>query len=446
MKNMNDHPTVKRFYQNVAHDEMSKRKSILSASQLREQFIEHGADDVGFVDISAPAIADQKAEILGAFPWAKTLVSIVGRMNKENLRNPARSISSVELQMVEKRLNHAAHVFAASLDKQGIRAAAPVAGFPMETDNWPGKMQVISHKPIAEAAGLGKMGLHRNVIHPVYGSFVLLNTVIIDAEVDKYSQSLDYNPCLNCKICSTACPTGAIDPSGAFNAINCLTHTYRELMGGFADWTESIANSKNAIEYRSKVSDSETISRWQSLAYGPCYKSVYCMAVCPAGDDVIPQFLSNKKTFLDEVVKPLQAKSEIIYVLPGSDAEDHVNRRFPHKNIKRVGNGIRPPTVAAFIRSMPMAFQRNKSEGLSATYHFTFTGKEQLEATVSITNKTINVSKGHVGVSNVSITSDSETWLRVLRKETSIVKEIVFRRVRVKGSMKLFKDFGRCFA
>lgn len=316
----------------------------------------------------------------------------------------------------------------------------------METDNWPGKMQVISHKPIAVAAGLGKMGLHRNVIHPVYGSFVLLDTVIIDAEVDKYSQPLDYNPCLNCKICSTACPTGAIDPSGAFNAINCMTHTYRELLGGFTDWTETIANSKNAIDYRSKVSDSETVSRWQSLAYGPCYKSVYCMAVCPAGDDVIPQFLSNKKTFLDEVVKPLQAKSETIYVLPGSDAEDHVNRRFPHKNVKRVGNGVRPPTIAAFIRSMSMAFQRNRSEGLSATYHFSFTGKEQIEATVVIVDKTICVNMGHIGVADVSITSDSETWLRVLRKETSIVKQIVFRKVRVKGSMKLFKDFGRCFA
>lgn len=117
MKNMNEHPTVKRYYEKLALNEVSKRTSILSATQLREQFIEQGADDVGFVDISAPAIADQKVEILRAFPWAKTLVSIVGRMNKENLRNPARSISSIELQMVEKRLNHAAHVFAASLDK-----------------------------------------------------------------------------------------------------------------------------------------------------------------------------------------------------------------------------------------------------------------------------------------------------------------------------------------
>lgn len=446
MANLNDHPTVKRYYQNAIPNDGAVKQSLLNATELKRKFMELGADDVGFVSLADPAISEQKAEIIHTYPWAKTLVSIVGRMNKESLRSPARSVSSIELQQVEKRLNHAAHLFAASLDQQGVRAVAPAVGFPMETDNWPGKMQVISHKPIAVAAGLGKMGLHRNVIHPFFGSFVLLNTVIIDAEVDQYSQALDYNPCLDCKICSTACPTGAIDPSGAFNAINCMTHTYRELLGGFTDWTESIVNSKNAVEYRSKVSDSETVSRWQSLAYGPCYKSVYCMAVCPAGDDVIPQFLRNKKAFLNDVVKPLQAKTETIYVLPGSDAEDHVHKRFPHKTIKRVGNGVRPPTVAAFLRSMSMAFQRNQAEGLSATYHFTFTGNETIAATVTIIDKTIQVRLGHIGDSDVRITADSQAWLRVLHKEASIVKEIILRRIRIQGPMKLFKDFGRCFA
>jgi len=307
-------------------------------------------------------------------------------------------------------------------------------------------MQVVSHKPIAVAAGLGKMGLHRNVIHPVFGSFVLLNTVLIDTEVDEYSSPLDYNPCLNCKICSAACPTGAIGPDGVFNPINCLTHTYRELLGGFSDWVENIADSKNSIEYRSRISDTETVSLWQSLACGPCYKSVYCMAVCPAGDEVIPQYLADKKNFIETVVKPLQQKTETVYVLPGSDAESHVLSRFPHKKVKRVGNGVRPPSVAAFIASMPLAFQRHKSEGLCATYHFTFRGNEQVETTVVIKDKTIQVKQGHVGVPDVRVDADTETWLRVIHKETPILKEIIFRRIRVKGPLKLFKAFGGCFA
>jgi len=316
----------------------------------------------------------------------------------------------------------------------------------METDRWLGKMHVVSHKPVAVAAGLGKMGLHRSVIHPVFGSFVLLNTVLIDAVLDEYSTPLDYNPCLNCKLCSAACPTGAIGPDGVFNSINCLTHTYRELIGGFTDWVENVADSKSSVDYRSRVSDAETVSRWQSLAYGPCYKSVYCMAVCPAGDEVIGQYLADKKNFIEEVVKPLQQKTETVYVLPGSDAESHVLRTFPHKKIKRVGNGIRPPSVAGFVAVMPRAFQRHQSAGLDATYHFTFTGNEQVEATVIIKDKTINVQRGHTGIPDVRVQADATTWLRVLHKESSMIKEIIFRRIRVKGPMKLFKAFGRCFA
>lgn len=179
MKDMNYHPSIKRYNERKASAAPHASASRLSAVQVREMCLESGVDDVGFVEISHPALADQKSDILNVFPWTKTLISIVGRINRENLRSPARSIASLELHQVEERLNHAAHSLAAALDRKGVRAATPAAGFPMETDQWPGKMHVVSHKPIAVAAGLGKMGLHRNVIHPVFGSFVLLNTVLI---------------------------------------------------------------------------------------------------------------------------------------------------------------------------------------------------------------------------------------------------------------------------
>ena len=42
-----------------------------------------------------------------------------------------------------------------------------------------------------------------------------------------------------------------------------------------------------AIDYRRRISDVESSSMWQSLSHGANYKSAYCMAVCPAGEDVI---------------------------------------------------------------------------------------------------------------------------------------------------------------
>ena len=445
MRNLNDHPTVKRYYERKGVNTSNNLSSKLNHNDIRQICLEFGADDVGFVQIDRPELDDQRDDILKMFPWTKSLVSFVGRLNRENLRSPARSVSSLELNKVGDKLEGATHKLVAYLERHGVKAVAPAVGFPMEMDQWLGKIFVVSHKPVAIAAGLGQMGLHRNVIHPVFGSFVLLNTVLIDAEMDGYSTPLDYNPCLGCTLCSAACPTGAIAPDGYYNPVNCMTHTYRELIGGFTDWVENIANSKNSKDYRSKVSDAETVSMWQSLANGPCYKSVYCMAVCPAGEAVIPEFLTDRKKYIKDVVKPLQDKEETVYVLSGSDAENHVRSKFPHKKIKRVNNGVRPPSIKSFLGAIPIAFQRNKSEGLDATYHFTFAGEERVSATVTITNKTVTVKKGHEGIADIHIKANSRAWLRVLHKDSSMLKEIVLRNIRVKGPIRLLKAFGNCF-
>jgi len=49
-----------------------------------------------------------------------------------------------------------------------------------------------------------------------------------------------------------------------------------------------------------------------------------------------------------------------------------------------------------------------RSEGLNATYHFTFTGHEELKATIVIHNKTLQVSEGHSGTPNLRLIADSK--------------------------------------
>jgi epoxyqueuosine reductase QueG len=105
-------------------------------------------------------------------------------------------------------------------------------GFPMEVDRFPDrKIWVVSHKPVAVAAGLGRMGIHRNVIHPRFGNFILLGMVLIDAEVSAYDHPIDYNPCLEYMLCVAACPVGAISSDSHFNFSACYTHNYREFLG-----------------------------------------------------------------------------------------------------------------------------------------------------------------------------------------------------------------------
>jgi hypothetical protein len=169
------------------------------------------------------------------------------------------------------------------------------------------------------------------------------------------------------------------------------------------------------------------------------------MAVCPAGDDVIGPFLDDRKTFLAEVVSPLQEKQETLYVVPGSDAEAYARKRFPHKKTKRVGNGLRPTSIRSFLLRLPQLFQRHRSTGLTATYHFRFTGTEAADATVVIRNQTIHVEDGHVGTPDITITADSRAWLGFVRKERRLLSAVITRKIRWRGSPRLLLAFGNCF-
>ncbi len=441
MSKLDDHPSVVRF----RRSEPRPAASPLDVSRVRPLCLDAGADDVGFVAIDRAELDDQRAEILGLYPWTRSLIAIACRMNRGPIRSPARSVANLEFHHVGDRTNEAARHIVSALEADGFRAVNPSMGFPMEMDRFPGKTWVVGHKPIAVAAGLGRMGIHRNVIHPRFGSFILLGTVLTDAEVSEQSRPVDYNPCVECKLCVAACPVGAIAPDGHFDFSACYTHNYREFLGGFGDWVEQVAESKDARDYRRRVSDSETASLWQSLGFGPNYKAAYCLAACPAGDDVIGPFLVDRKGFLEEVVNPLQAKEEPVYVLPGSDAEAYLARRFPHKHPRRVGNSLRPHSIRSFLGSLHRVFQRSRSEGLDAAYHFTFTGDDAAEATIVIRDRTIRVEPGLVGKPDLHVTADGPTWVGVLRKERSLFWAILRRKIRLRGSPRLLLAFGKCF-
>lgn len=103
-------------------------------------------------------------------------------MNRGPIRSPARSASNLEFHASYDHSNEVARKVVTALEERGIQALNPSAGFPMERDRFPGRIWVVSHKPVAVAAGLGRRGVHRNVIHPKFGNFIVLGPVLLDAE------------------------------------------------------------------------------------------------------------------------------------------------------------------------------------------------------------------------------------------------------------------------
>jgi Fe-S-cluster-containing hydrogenase component 2 len=330
-----EHPTVRKV-----RSRKTQKPGVLDADWLREMCMAAGVDDVAFASVDNPVLASEIEHVENALPGTRSYISLVVKMNRDNVRSAARSVANQEFHRSGEVLNEAAHRIVRRLQDAGYRALNPSATFPMEMDKFPGRIWVVAHKPVAVAAGLGVMGIHRNVIHPKFGNFILLGTILVDSPITSYGEPLDYSPCLECKLCVAACPVGAIGKDGEFDWQACSVHNYREFMGGFTDWVETVADSADGADFRSRVSDSENASMWQSLSFKPNYKAAYCLAVCPAGEDVIEPYLDDRKAFMDLVLKPLQQKKETLYVLPNSAAKAHAERRYPHKRIKIVNSGV----------------------------------------------------------------------------------------------------------
>lgn len=110
-----------------------------------------------------------------------------------------------------------------------------------------------------------------------------------------------------------------------------------------------------------------------------------------------------------------------------------------------MGNSLRPRSIRQFLDGLPLVFQRNKSKGLAATYHFTFTGKESRKAAVIICNKSLQVLDGHMWMADFRLIADRQTWLGFLAKERNLFWAILRCEIRIKGPIKLLKVFARCF-
>ena len=254
------------------------------AEVIRQICLQAGADEVGFVEVDRPGLTQEGPGILQLYPATQTIISLSRALNRENVQSLARPLYNGEFRRVEEDLFRISGEILRHLNSREIRGVTLNPAFPMDMNRWPGKIWDVSHKTVAIEAGIGVMGRNRLILSPRFGSSILLNSILIDAPLDRYEQRLDQDPCLRCGLCAAACPTGAIQRNGDFDYLTCATHSYRDLSGGF-DWAEALLTSQDLGTYRARFQDRETMALWQSLLFGFNHKCGYCQAVCPAGTD-----------------------------------------------------------------------------------------------------------------------------------------------------------------
>ncbi len=440
---LSNHPTVKAYHEKTKS--RPNAASTVDSSELKKMVLTAGADDAGLIEFTRETLAEFQQDLLHVMPDIQSIMVLVFRVNQDHLKSMAHSVANHEFKQVWTHANHVSRQIVLKCQAKGIKAVNMPVGFPYEATRWPGKMWLTCDKIFAIEAGMGHMGYHRLVIHPSFGAGIVMGTVLLGATCDRYDTPFDYNPCIECGLCLKVCPVGAVRKTDEFDFMACYSHNYRERLGGFQNWVEQMVDSKNHADYRSRVSDSETISMWQHLAIGAQTTCDRCMAICPAGEACIADYLDDRKAYRQKYLETFQNLSETIFVVKGSDAENHVRTKFPAKRPKIISNGIRPNSASSFLESLPLVFQPGQSEGLDCVYHFSFTGDENQEGTVTIKDKSIAVTEGLEGRSDLHVFADSQIWVRFLSKEISLPRALVTRKIKIKGSPRLMMAFAKCF-
>lgn len=305
---------------------MSKPNGIYPAEVIRKICLDCGADDVGLVDFDRDSLRNEREGILHVYPLTRSVISIIMASNRENMQSPARYAANEEFHHTGDKSSSVSREILRRLNRLGIRGVVVNRDWPMAMDRYPGKIWDVSHKTMAVEAGLGHMGLNRLVLHPKFGSCVLLESILLNAVMDEYDHPLEENPCINCNLCAAVCPTGAVTKDKPFDFMACITHSYRDNYTGFGNMVEAIIGSKDMEEYRSHFDDRETAFMWQSLMYRMSYRCGYCMAVCPAGEEAGRVYLENRKEHIQRILKPLRDRQERVYVTAGSTAEAKAGR------------------------------------------------------------------------------------------------------------------------
>ncbi|MDY7040007.1 MAG: 4Fe-4S double cluster binding domain-containing protein [Chloroflexota bacterium] len=108
------------------------------------------------------------------------------------------------------------------LEAQGARLAHALRekGLRAEPLTFEDSISYINLREAAVQAGLGVRGLNEAVVTTEYGPRVRFTALFTDAELEQDHPLREYY-CLNCTLCWSACPTGAIGPQG-FDRSRCI--------------------------------------------------------------------------------------------------------------------------------------------------------------------------------------------------------------------------------
>jgi len=430
-----------------------------------EAFIAHVAefaDDVGIISIDDPAIAHEVDEVRWVYPDARTLICLIGRENPAAMQSRYLPTANHELYSCEERIFEMGRKTIDYVESLGGAGLTTTIGWPQEvSQRWADKIWPLSHRLVAQAAGLGVIGLSRNFLHREFGAYCLIDTVITNLEFPaaELGTPIEWNPCLQCNLCVAGCPTDAIRSDGEFEFFACYNHTYRDSIPAFMDLVRDLGEARPR-RFAKRWSDAEIAALWQSLAFRVEYRCFNCISVCPAND--LPSFhgsVEGRRDVLDRQLKPLThsrstADQQFVIDTPSAREKHDIppgEWRTPPDPTRPGQRGvrlvqlsrIRTSSIDAMMRSMPHYFRSGEARGLDFTCQFDLVGVGGGRWSMRVVDERCQVHPGEAEAPDLTVRCDAELFLAIHREEASALLALLLGRIRLRGDRKIFFTFPR---
>jgi epoxyqueuosine reductase QueG/putative sterol carrier protein len=438
-------------------------RSPISLEEFKQQVAARTeCDDVGVIAIDDPAIAHELDEIRYVYPHARSLVCLIAAENKAAMQSRYLPTANHELYTCEERLFEMGRRTVTLINGLGGEGLTTTVGWPQEVSGrWADKIWPLSHKLVAQAAGLGVIGLSRNFLHRTLGAYCLIDTVVTNLEFEALDRPIEWNPCLECNLCVASCPTDAIKPDGDFDFFACYNHTYRDSIPGFLDLVRDLGAARPR-RFEKRWTDIEIAALWQSLAFRVEYRCFNCVATCPA--EIHTAFhddTATRRQYLDETLKPLTytrrvAEPQFVidtptarerHGIPPGEWRTPLDPARPASRTVRLVSlqRIRTQDIDAMMRNMPQYFRSEEAKGLAFTTQFTLTGRGGGSWAMRIADARCEVRPGTIADADLTIVCPGSLFLAIHQGTRSPVWAMLTGRLRLRGNRRLFLRFPRLF-
>jgi epoxyqueuosine reductase len=180
-------------------------------ARLRDLALREGAVLFGAVDVRPfrPHLAPLAAEA-GDLDYAVSMGVALSPAVLEGCQTGPTLLYKWHYRQANNLLDRIAFLLSQRLVEEGARAL-PVPASQMV--DWTGQTAHLSHRAVAERAGLGWRGRNNLIVNPAHGAGIRLVTVLTDLPLETGIPAAF--GCGSCRACLSACPAGAIGETAA---------------------------------------------------------------------------------------------------------------------------------------------------------------------------------------------------------------------------------------